>query len=115
MQAIVETMDYIIGLREDRKSDYIKLVTEMARAYSLCATTDVAESINGEVGFHKAVKASLVKMISDNNKKKISSQLDSELNQLVLKSISSNEVIDILGSVELSKSNIAIFSDEFLE
>lgn len=115
MQAIVETMDYIIGLREDRKNDYIKLVTEMARAYSLCATTDVAESLNVEVGFHKAVKASLVKMISDDSKKKTISQLDSELNQLISKSISSNEVIDILGSVGLSKPNITILSDEFLE
>lgn len=115
MQAIVETMDYIIGLREDRKNDYIKLVTEMARAYSLCATTDVAESLNVEVGFHKAVKASLVKMISDDNRKKTTSQLDSELNQLISKSISSNEVIDILGSVGLSKPNIAILSEEFLE
>ncbi|GAB6151617.1 hypothetical protein JCM17380_03670 [Desulfosporosinus burensis] len=40
MQAIVETMDFIIELRENRKDDYIKLVTEMARAYSLCATTE---------------------------------------------------------------------------
>ena len=115
MQAIVETMDYIIGLREDRKNDYIKLVTEMARAYSLCATTDVAESLNVEVGFHKAVKASLFKMISDDNRKKTTSQLDSELNQLISKSISSNEVIDILGCVGLSKPNIAILSEEFLE
>lgn len=115
MQAIVETMDYIIGLREDRKNDYIKLVTEMARAYSLCATIDVAESLNVEVGFHKAVKASLIKMISEDNRKKTTSQLDSELNQLISKSISSNEVIDILGSVGLSKPNIAILSEEFLE
>ena len=115
MQAIVETMDYIIGLREDRKNDYIKLVTEMARAYSLCATTDIAERLNVEIGFHKAVKASLVKMISDDNKKKTTSQLDSELNQLISKSISSNEVIDILSSVGLSKPNIAMLSDEFLE
>ncbi len=115
MQAIVETMDYIIGLREDRKNDYIKLVTEMARVYSLCATTDVAESLNVEVGFHKAVKASLVKMISEDNRKKTTSQLDSELNQLISKSISSNEVVDILGSVGLSKPNIAILSEEFLE
>jgi type I restriction enzyme, R subunit len=115
MQAIVETMDYIIGLREDRKNDYIKLVTEMARAYSLCATTDIAERLNVEVGFHKAVKASLVKMISDDNKKKTTTQLDTELNQLISKSISSNEVIDILGSVGLSKPNIAVLSEEFLE
>ncbi len=115
MQAIVETMDYIIGLREDRKNDYIKLVTEMARAYSLCATTDIAESLNVEVGFHKAVKASLVKMLSDDKKNKTPTQLDNELNQLISKAISSNEVVDILGSVGLSKPNIAILSDEFLE
>lgn len=115
MQAIVETMDYIIGLREERKKDYIRLVTEMSRAYSLCATTDIAERLNVEIGFHKAVKASLVKIINDENKKKTTSQLDSELNQLISKSISSNEVIDILESVGLSKPNIAILSDEFLE
>ena len=103
MQAIVETMDYILGLREDRKNDYIKLATEMARAYSLCATTDVAESLNVEVGFHRAVKASLVKMLSDDHRKKTTSQLDSELNQLISKAISSNEVVDILSSVGLTK------------
>ena len=115
MQAIVETMDYIIGLREDRKNDYIKLVNEMARAYSLCATTEIAERLNLEVGFHKAVKASLVKIISEDNKKKTTTQLDNELNQLISKAISSNEVVDILGSVGLTKPNIAILSDEFLE
>lgn len=115
MQAIVETMDYIIGLREERKNDYIKLVNEMARAYSLCATTDIAESLNLEVGFHKAVKASLVKIINEDNKKKTTTQLDNELNQLISKAISSNEVVDILESVGLSKPNIAILSDEFLE
>ncbi|WP_313340064.1 type I restriction endonuclease subunit R [Sedimentibacter sp.] len=115
MQAIVETMDYIIGLREERKNDYIKLVNEMARAYSLCATTDIAERFNLEVGFHKAVKASIVKIISEDNKKKTTTQLDNELNQLISKAISSNEVVDILESVGLSKPNIAILSDEFLE
>jgi len=115
MQAIVETMDYIIWLREERKNDYARLVTEMARAYSLCATTATAESLNLEVGFHKAVKAGLIKMISDDSKRKTTSQLDSELNQLLSKAISSNEVVDILSSVGLSKPNIAILSDEFLE
>ena len=91
------------------------MVTELARAYSLCATTDIAERLNIEIGFHKAVKASIVKMISDDNKKKTTSQLDNELNQLISKSISSNEVVDILASVGLNKPNIAILSDEFLE
>ena len=115
MQAIVETMDYVIGLREERKNDYIKLVNEMARAYSLCATTDIAERLNLEVGFHKAVKTSLIKIMSEDNKKKTTTQLDNELKQLLSKAISSNEVIDILESLGLAKPNIAILSEEFLE
>jgi len=115
MQVITETMDYIIGLREDRKKDYIQLVNEMSKAYSLCATTETAKELNDEVGFHKAVKAGLVKMIADGSKVKTLSQLDNELNQLISKTISSNEVVDILESVGLSKPNIAILSDEFLE
>lgn len=115
MQAITGTMDYIIGLREDRKNDYMKLVTELSRAYSLCATTDTAERLNVEVGFHKAVKASLIKIMADGSKKKTTKQLDEELNQLISKSISSDEVVDILTSVGLNKPNIAILSEEFLE
>lgn len=115
MQAIVETMDFIIELREERKNDYLKLVTEMARAYSLCATTDTAQRLNVEIGFHKAVKASLIKLITDDNRKKTTSQLDAELNQLISKAISSDEVVDILSAVGISKPNIAILSDEFLD
>lgn len=115
MQAIVGTMDFIIEFRDERKNDYIRLVTELAHAYSLCATTEIAERLNVEVGFHKAVKASLVKIMVDEHKKKTTAQLDRELNQLISKAISSNEVVDILGSVGLNKPNIAILSDEFLE
>lgn len=114
-RAITETMDYVLGLGEDRKNDYIKHVTELSKAYSLCATTDVAKRLNMEVGFHKAVKSCLVKIISDDNKRKTISQLDNELNQLVSKAVSSEGVIDILSATGLSKPNIAILSDEFLE
>ena len=115
MQTITGTMDYILGLREDRKNDYIKLVSEITRAYSLCATTEIAERLNVEVGFHKAVKACLIKIMTDGSKKKTTKQLDEELNQLISKSISSGEVVDILTSVGLNKPNIAILSEEFLE
>jgi len=115
MQTIVETMDFIIGLREERKNDYIKLVTELAKAYSLCATTEIAQRYNLEVGFHKAVKASIVKIITEDHRKKTTKQLDYELNQLISRAISSDEVVDILASVGLNKPNIAILSDEFLE
>lgn len=115
MQVIVETMDFVIGLREERKNNYLKFVTEMARAFSLCATHEDAQKLTLEVGFHKAVKAGIIKMIPDDKKKKTLAQLDAEMNQLISKSVSSNEVIDILEAVGLKKPNIAILSDEFLE
>ena len=87
----------------------------MARAYSLCSTTDIALSLNIEVGFHKAVRAAIIKIQSDSGPKKTITQLDAELNQLISKSISSNEVVDLLGSVGLNKPNIGILSEEFLE
>ncbi len=105
----------MIGLGQKRKDTYLALVQELARAYSPCATSHIAERLNLEVGFHKAVKTSLMKMMSEDNKKKTTTQLDRELNQLISKAISSNEVIDILGSVGLAKPNLAILSDEFLE
>lgn len=114
MQVIVETMDYILGLREKRKKDYINFVTELCRAYSICSTTEEAKAVNVEIAFHKVVKAGLIKTLSDSNNKKTEAQLDAELNQLISKSISSNEVVDILQSAGLNRPDISILSDEFL-
>lgn len=115
MQVITQTMDFVLGLRKEDKENYLKIVNEMARAFSLCSTTEIALSLNIEVGFHKAVRAAIIKIQSDNGTKKTITQLDAELNQLISKSISSNEVVDLLDSVGLNKPNIGILSDEFLE
>lgn len=48
---------------------------------ALCSTTDIAIKNNVEVGFNKAVKAGIIKIIGTNDKKKTTSQLDIELNQ----------------------------------
>ncbi|UPM54525.1 type I restriction endonuclease subunit R [Gottfriedia acidiceleris] len=116
MQAIVETVDFILGHGEQLKKDFIKYVTEMAKAYALCTTEPEAERLNIELGFFKAVKSGLIKIITpENQKRKTVKQLDVQLNQLISKSIISEEVVDILSAVGLNKPNIAILSDEFLE
>ncbi|WP_427339968.1 type I restriction enzyme endonuclease domain-containing protein [Caloranaerobacter sp. DY30410] len=115
MQMIVATVDYIIGLGERAKKDFIKYVTELSKAYALCATTEEAEKLNLEIGFFKAVKSGIIKMIPTSNKKKTRSQLDKQISQLISKSIISEEVVDILDAIGLNKPNIAILSDEFLE
>lgn len=115
MKAIVETVDYVLGLGEESKRNFLNWTTELARAFSLCATTPAAEEVNVEISFFKAVKSGIIKLITDENKRKTTKELDAELNQLISKSVVSDEVVDILEAVGLQKPNIAILSDEFLE
>jgi type I restriction enzyme R subunit len=47
--------------------------------------------------------------VKTENKKKTGNELDAQLNQLISKSIMSDEVVDILEAVGLQKPNIGIF------
>lgn len=115
MQTIVAAIDYVLGLGEVGKKEFIQYVTELAKTFALCSTTDEAEALNVEIGFFKAVKAGLVKIIPAGQQKKTKAQIDHRLNQLIGKSIISEEVVDIFSAVGLDKPNIALLSDEFLE
>ncbi|ASZ15532.1 DEAD/DEAH box helicase [Bacillus cereus] len=115
IKAIVNTMDYVIGLGEDEKKRFLNTVTELSKAYALCATTLEAEELNDEIGFFKAVKASIVKTIGDGSKKKTASQMDAQINQLISKSVISENVVDIYKELGLENPDISILSDQFLE
>jgi len=115
MQAIVETIDFVLGQGEAVKKDFLKYTTELSKAYSLCVTSDEAQQLNVEIGFFKAVKSGIVKMIPETPSNKTAAQIDAQINQLISKSILSESVVDILGEIGLQKPNIAILSNEFLE
>lgn len=115
IKAIVNTMDYVIGLGEEGKKRFLDTVTELSKAYALCATTQEAEALNDEIGFFKAVKASIVKSIGDGSKKKTATQMDAQINQLISKSVISEDVIDIYKELGLDNPDISILSDQFLE
>lgn len=114
LKAIMETIDYVLGLGEERKNDYLKVVSEASKAYSLCSTTEEAEKYNVKIGFFKTVRAGIIKLSIDDSKKKTIDQLDAELNQLISESLESNEVIDIMAEIGLNKPDISILSEEFL-
>lgn len=116
MGLIVSCMDFVIGLGEDRKKTFIQVVTELTKAQSLCANTDEAKVIDIEISFFKAVKAGLIKLITDEtDKKKPTDQLDYEINQLISKSVVSENIVDVFKELGLEKPDISILSDEFLE
>lgn len=115
MTAIIATMDYILGLGDDEKRRFLNTVTELAKAYALCATTEEAQELNAEIGFFKAVKASLLKSIGDGSKRKTPAQMEAQLNQLISKSVISEEVVDIYKTLGIENPDISILSDQFLE
>ncbi|WP_203289385.1 type I restriction endonuclease subunit R [Metabacillus sp. cB07] len=114
MKAIIETVDFVIGLGEEQKKLFLGLVTELAKAFALCSTEDEAQELNAEIGFFKAVKSGIIKLLPDEAKKKTSSQLDAQINQLISKSVISDEVVDIYSSLGLENPDISILSDQFL-
>ena len=115
LKVIMETIDFVIGLREAGKKDFLKVSNELAKAYSLCSTTDEAKKYNIEIGFYKTVRAGIIKLSIDEDRKKTIDQLDAEINQLISQSLESGEVIDIMSEVGLNKPDISILSEEFLE
>lgn len=115
LQAIMETVDYIAGLDEERRKDFLQLSSELSKAYSLCSTTNEAKEHNVEISFYKTIRAGVIKLKTDDSKKKGLDELDKELNQLISKSLKSDEVIDILEEIGFDKPDISILSDEFLE
>ncbi|GEK32110.1 DEAD/DEAH box helicase [Kurthia zopfii] len=115
MKAITETMDFVIGLGEEKKKRFMQVVTELAKAFALCATEPEAQELNAEIGFFKAVKAGLIKLIPTDGEKKTSSQIDAQLNQLISKSVISEEVVDIYDSLGIENPDISILSDQFLD
>ena len=83
---ISNTMDYVIGLGEDERQRFIKTVTELGKAFALCATESTAQELNDEIAFFKAVKAGLVKLLQppkEGKTRKTPAEVEAEINQLV--------------------------------
>ncbi len=99
--------------QEDGKRRWVQVVTELSRAFALCAASDAATQIRDDVSFFQALQAALNKQSSQN--RKTPEQIDAAIRQLVSKAITTEgEVIDVFTAAGLSKPNISILSDQFL-
>lgn len=116
---ISNTMDYVIGLGEEERQRFVKTVTELSKAFALCATEAEAQELNSEIAFLKAVKSGIVKLISpasdDSERKKSPAEVEAEINQLISKSVVTEEVVDIYQTLGLENPDISILSDDFLK
>lgn len=116
--AISDTMDYVIGLGEDERQRFIKTVTELGKAFALCATEPTAQELNDEIAFFKAVKAGLVKLLQppkEGKTRKTLAEVEAEINQLVSQSVVTEDVIDVYQTLGLEQPDLSILSDDFLK
>ncbi|WP_139904960.1 type I restriction endonuclease subunit R [Clostridium thermarum] len=115
IRAITEGMDFVLSMEEKEQKEFKNTVVELAKAHSLCASTKEGRAAALEVSYFKAVKASLVKLENKSTNRLSKREIEHRINQLLQKTIISEEVIDVFDSLGLERPNISILSDEFLE
>lgn len=99
--------------QEDGKKRWVQVVTELSRAFALCAASDEATEIREDVSFFQALQAALNKQSGTN--RKTPEQIDAAIRQLVSKAITTEgHVIDVFTAAGLPRPDISILSDQFL-
>lgn len=99
--------------QEDGKKRWVQVITELSRAFALCASSDEATAIRDDVSFFQALQAALNKQSSQN--RKTPEQIDAAVRQLVSTAITTDgQVIDVFTAAGLPKPDISILSEHFL-
>lgn len=111
MRIIPQMMDFI--LKQDKgKERFVKNTNSLIRALSLAASTKEAQDVREDAALFQAVSNAFQK--TDTDGRRSMSVSDTAIKQLVSKAISSHGVIDIYRELGISKPEISILSDRFL-
>jgi type I restriction enzyme R subunit len=110
--ALPALQEHLLG-QEDGKTRWNQVITELSRAFALCAASDEATEIRDDVALFQAIQAALNK--KDSGNRKTPEQIDAAVRQLVSKAITTDgQVIDVFTAAGLPKPDISILSDGFL-
>ncbi|MCI6691409.1 MAG: type I restriction endonuclease subunit R [Clostridium sp.] len=115
IRAITSGMNFVLGLEEKEQKEFKQFSVELAKAHALCAATDEGKKCALEVSYFKAVKASLVKLDNKSVIKKSKTEMEARVNQLLERSIISEEVIDVFETLGIKRPDVSILSEDFLE
>lgn len=98
--------------QENGKQRFVHFVTDLSRAFALCAATDEAIELRDDIAFFQAIKAQLAKT---SGAQRPPEDFDAAIRQLVSKAIMADEgIIDVFTAAGLKKPDISILSDQFL-
>lgn len=112
LSIILQAEEHILGLLEG-KERFIREVSLMSQALSLCITRDEVQPHLPEVAFFQAMRARLVKFEGTGSGKS-DLLIETAIKQIVDEALSSDQVIDIFEAAGMVKPDISILSDEFL-
>ena len=95
--------EHILAL-DDGKKRWAQVVTELSRAFALCAASDEATAIRDDVSFFQALQSALGKQSAGH--RKTPEQMDAAIRQLVSKAITTEgEVIDVFTAAGLERDH----------
>ena len=112
LSIILQAEEHVLGL-QDGKERFIREVSLLSQALSLCITNEKVQEHLQAVAFFQAVKARLVKFEGPGSGKS-DIQIETAIKQIVDEALSSDKVIDIFEAAGMEKPEISILSDEFL-
>ncbi len=116
LSIVLQAEEHILGLK-DGKERFIREVSYLGQALSLCVTRDEVQAHLQEVALFQAIKARLAKFEGGSGGK-TDAQIETAIKQIVDEALSSDQVIDIFDAAGLDKpeiSGLEILSDEFLQ
>ncbi len=115
LSIILQAEEHILGLQEG-KERFIREVSLLSQALSICISRDEVQTHLPEVAFFQAVKARLVKF-EGTGSGRTDWEIETAIKQIVDEALSSDKVIDIFDAAGIDKpeiSGLSILSDEFL-
>lgn len=109
---IPAAQEHVLG-QDDGKRRFVAIVSNISKAFALCATMDEAIAIRDDIAFFQMIQSVLSKR-ADSEGKDIN--LDAAIQQLVSEAVVAHgEVIDVFAAAGLKRPDISILSEEFLK
>jgi len=112
LQLLPEAQEHVLAQEKGRER-FVAAVTDIYRAFALCAASDVAQAMRDDIAFFQAVKAQVAKRSGSESRSP--EDMESAIRQLVSRAITTEgEIIDVFSAAGIKKPDISILSDQFL-
>jgi len=98
---------------EEKKKNFIKHFLALKKLYTLASPHPETIKIKDDIRFFEMIKKMIIKY-STTTSREIARDLEYEINQLISKSISAQEPIDVFSLLNKEKPDISILSEDFL-